>query len=90
MSRHRVTDLGAAVVQFFESHLPAQRGMSRHTIRSYRDAVVLLLQFIARRRGCGIEALDLADLDAASVEAFLRHLEVERNIRSGRARHTAG
>jgi integrase/recombinase XerD len=79
MSRQRVTALGASVVQFFETHLPAQRGMSRHTIRSYRDAVVMLLQFIAARRGCGIESLDLADLDAAVVEDFLRHLEVERH-----------
>lgn len=80
MSRQqrRVTDLGTAVVQFFETHLPAQRGMSRHTIRSYRDAVVMLLTFIARRRGCGIEMLDLVDLDAKVVEDFLRHLEVER------------
>ena len=45
MSRQRVTALGAAVVRFFENHLPAQRGMSRHTIRSYRDAVVMLLRF---------------------------------------------
>jgi hypothetical protein len=36
MSRAHVTDLGASVVQCFEKHLPAQRGMSRHTIRSYR------------------------------------------------------
>ena len=79
MSRPRLTDLGASVVQFFETHLPAQRGMSRHTIRSYRDAVVMLLQFIARRRGCGIEALDLVDLNVAAVEDFLRHLEVERH-----------
>lgn len=79
MSRRRVTDLGAAVVQFFESHLPAQRGLSRHTIRSYRDAIVMLLQFIAGRRRCGIEALDLPDLDAVAVEDFLRHLEVDRH-----------
>jgi integrase/recombinase XerD len=79
MSRARVTDLGAAVVQFFETHLPAQRGMSRHTIRSYRDSVVMLLQFIAGRRGCGIEALDLVDLDVSAVEDFLRHLEVDRH-----------
>jgi integrase/recombinase XerD len=79
MSRQRVTDLGASVVQFFETHLPAQRGMSPHTIRSYRDAVVMLLQFVARRRGCGIEALDLADIDVAAIEDFLRHLEVERH-----------
>jgi integrase/recombinase XerD len=78
MSRRRVTDLGAAVVQFFEAHLPTQRGMSRHTIRSYRDAIVMMLQFIAGRRGCGIEALDLGALDAVAVEDFLRHLEVDR------------
>lgn len=79
MSRARVTDLGAAVVQFFETHLPAQRGMSRHTVRSYRDTVVMLLRFIAGRRGCGIEALDLVDLDVSAVEDFLRHLEVDRH-----------
>jgi integrase/recombinase XerD len=78
VKRARVTALGAAVVQFFESYLPAQRGMSQHTIRSYRDAAVMLLQFLGRRRGCGIEMLDLDDLDIAAVEAFLRHLEAER------------
>lgn len=78
MKRSRVTPLGAAVVEFFESHLPAQRGMSRHTIRRYRDAVVMLLQFLGRHRGCGIEALDLDDLNVGAVEAFLNHLEAER------------
>lgn len=79
MSRQRVTALGAAVVRFFENHLPAQRGMSRHTIRSYRDAVVMLLRFLGQRRGCGIEVLDLDDVNATAVEDFLRHLEVERH-----------
>jgi site-specific recombinase XerD len=79
MNRRRVTDLGAAVVQFFESYLPTQRGMSRHTIRGYRDAIVMLLQFVARRHGGGIETLDLVDLDAEVVEEFLRYLEVERH-----------
>ena len=79
MNRRRVTDLGAAVVQFFESYLPTQRGMSRHTIRGYRDAIVMLLQFAARRHGGGIETLDLVDLDAEVVEEFLRYLEVERH-----------
>lgn len=78
MKRSRVTALGAAVVQFFESYLPAQRGMSRHTIRSYRDAIVMLLQFLGRSRNCGIELLDLDDLNIAAVEAFLSHLEAER------------
>lgn len=79
MSRQRVTALGAAVVRFFKNHLPAQRGMSRHTIRSYRDAVVMLLRFLGQRRGCGIEVLDLDDVNVTAVEDFLRHLEVERH-----------
>jgi integrase/recombinase XerD len=101
MTRQRVTNLGASIVHFFETHLPAQRGMSQHTIRSYRDAVVMLLQFMADRRGCGIETLDLEHIDSGVVEEFLRHLEVERrngiatrNVRLAAihtlARHLAG
>ena len=78
MSRRVVNDLGAAVVRFFEDHLPAQRGMSQHTIRSYRDAVVLLLRFTAKERARGIEALELADLTVERIERFLKHLEIER------------
>ena len=48
MSRSAQTALGRDLVQFFEDYLPAQRGLSPHTIRSYRDALVLLLQFAAR------------------------------------------
>lgn len=79
MRSERVTDLGEAVVEFFQTHLPAHRGMSRHTIRSYRDSVVMLLRFLGQRRGCGIERLELGDLGAAQVEDFLRHLETDRH-----------
>jgi integrase/recombinase XerD len=79
MSARRVTDLGAAVVRFFENHLPAQRGMSQHTIRGYRDAVVMLLRFMARECGGGIETLDLAVFTVDRIEQFLEHLETERH-----------
>jgi integrase/recombinase XerD len=78
VSRRAVTDLGAAVVRFFEEHLPSQRGMSQHTIRSYRDAVVLLLRFVAEEQGRGVETLALVNLDAERIERFLLHLETER------------
>lgn len=48
MKATHVTDLGKSIVRFFEDYLPVQRGMSPHTIRGYRDALVLLLQFAAR------------------------------------------
>ena len=38
MSRMTPTALGRHLVRFFEEYLPVQRGLSPHTIRSYRDA----------------------------------------------------
>jgi site-specific recombinase XerD len=79
MSRRRkITPLGASIVAFFEDYLPNQRGMSQHTMHSYRDAVVMLLRFVARECRRGIETLDLADLDASRIARFLLHLETER------------
>jgi len=48
MSRATQTALGRDLVQFFEDYLPAQRGLSPHTIRSYRDALV---KFYGEERG---------------------------------------
>jgi len=52
--------------------------MSIHTIRSYRDTVVLWLQFAARDTRRRLESLGVADLTAERVERFLMHLEAER------------
>ena len=48
MKQRQPTELGRGVVRFFQDYLPMLRGMSLHTIRSYRDALVLLLRFAAR------------------------------------------
>jgi hypothetical protein len=45
MKRARPNDLGLAVEKFFREYLPTLRGMSLHTIRSYRDALILFLRF---------------------------------------------
>jgi len=55
-------DLGRLVISFFEEYLPEQRGMSIHTIRSYRDTVVLWLQFAARDTRRRLESLGVAIL----------------------------
>jgi site-specific recombinase XerD len=78
MRRSAPTDLGRNLVRFFEDFLPAQRGLSPHTIRSYRDALVLLLQFVARDAQRGIEQLTIRDLSAERVTQFLRFLETDR------------
>jgi len=79
MTRSPATDLAQLVQRFFEDYLPAMRGMSTHTIRSYRDAIVLWLRFAARDAGRRIEALTLAELTAGRIERFLKSLERDRH-----------
>src|SRR5271163_3510943 len=78
MRRSGSTELGHALVSFFQEHLPEQRGLSQHSIRSYRDALVLWLQFIAKDTKRGVGKLELSDLTVAQAERFLTHLEKER------------
>lgn len=77
--RSASNDLAQLIQRFFEDYLPALRGMSTHTIRSYRDAIVLWLRFAARDAGRRIEALSLAELTAERIERFLKSLERERH-----------
>lgn len=79
MKTHQPTQLGHAVVRFFQEYLPSMRGMSPHTLRSYRDALVLLLRFVAHDVHLPIEALEIPDISADHVISFLHFLETERH-----------
>ena len=77
--------------QFFLERLLQQRNASAQTVASYRDTFRLLLQFAERQLHKPPERLELTDLDASFVLAFLNHLERERknSIRSRNARLAA-
>ena len=79
MKRARPSDLGLCVEKFFREYLPALRGMSQHTIRSYRDALVLFLRFVSGHSGQRLEDLDLTAFTAEHVRQFLTFLEAERH-----------
>jgi integrase/recombinase XerD len=70
--------LGTIVHDYFTNHLPHLRGMSPHTIHSYRDSLVLLLRFLSAHRNRPLAELELTDLAPPSILAFLSHLERER------------
>ena len=72
-------ELGKCLVRFFTNYLPIMRGLSPHSIRSYRDSIVLFLRFTADHTGRRIENLDLADLNAEHVRDFLAFLEKTRH-----------
>ncbi len=78
MSAARPNALARALRDFFADHLPRVRGVSPHTVHSYRDAFVLLLRFLAERRGRAVVELDLPDLTPDDILAFLDHLETDR------------
>jgi len=67
------------VESYFRDHLQKTRGSSANTIASYRDAIALFLRYAAQRRGVSIDRLQLSDLDAPTVVAFLQHLETQRH-----------
>lgn len=79
MSRKAPTALGRDLVTFFDDFLPAQRGLSPHTIRSYRDALVLFLRFTAQELRRTVDRLDVPDLTVDRVTRFLAALEAERS-----------
>ncbi len=71
--------LATLLQKFFGSHLPIDRGLSPHTIKSYRDSLVLLLRFIADKKNCPVSTLNLEDLGSDEIRSFLMFLEQKRN-----------
>ena len=74
-----MTALAPVLQAFFADRLITQRRASSHTIASYRDTFRLLLGYAATHTGKTPSALDIADLDAPLIAAFLDHLEHQRH-----------
>jgi integrase/recombinase XerD len=87
MKTARPNALARALRGFFADHLPRVRGMSSHTVCSYRDAFTILLRFLAAHRKRPVIRLDFDDLAPDHILAFLEHLEIER--RNGAATRNA-
>jgi integrase/recombinase XerD len=73
-----MSTLAPTLQAFFTDRLARQRQASPHTIAAYRDAIKLLLTFAAQQTGKPPSRLDIADLDAPLIGAFLNQLETGR------------
>jgi len=87
----RSITFAALVQQFFTEYLVTQRALSPRTIASYRDAMLLFLDFTQHRLGKMPTALNLNDITPDLILAFLDHLEQQRqnSVRSRNLRLTA-
>jgi len=73
-----MTALAPILQGFFTDKLIRQRRAGPNTLSAYRDTWRLLLQFASRTTATAPSGLDLAQIDAGLVTAFLTHLETAR------------
>jgi site-specific recombinase XerD len=70
--------LGHWIRRFLMEYAASERNLSPNTCASYRDMLVLLLPYAAKRKGVATDTLSVTDLSADLVRSFLAYLEQER------------
>ena len=80
-----MTALAPALQAFFTDRLALQRQASSHTVAAYRDALKMLVVYAAQRAGKAPSRLDIADLNAQAVGAFLTTWKTTAATASGPA-----
>jgi integrase/recombinase XerD len=83
MNPTRANGLGVALKGFFSDYLPKVRGLSPHTILSYRDSLKLFLLFVAQQKNISVSELRMEDMAVEEIIAFLDHLEEKRHNQTG-------
>ena len=72
------TLLGPWVRRFLLEYLVTERNLAYNTQCSYRDALILLIPFVADKRNKSVDRLTVLDLSADMVRLFLADLEQSR------------
>jgi site-specific recombinase XerC len=73
-----MTALAPHLSAFLREHLPRERAVSPHTVKTYANCFVLLVQFAADRLKRRPTDLQIEDLGTDMVMAFLDHVETGR------------
>ena len=68
------------LTKYFADYLPNQIAASDNTIHSYRDTFVQLLDFMHTTYAVSPERLAYSDFTSERIEAFLKHLEDDRQV----------
>lgn len=72
--------LGPWIRRFLLEHIVEERNLSHNTQQSYRDALAMLLPFVAAQAESPLDRLRVIDLSESRVRAFLTHLEQVRKV----------
>ena len=79
MNTQSSNTLARSLQEFFTNYIPRLRGLSPHTLHSYRDTLALLLRFLASHKEIELARLDLGDILPEDVIDFLCYLERTRH-----------
>ena len=74
--------LAGFIKRFFSHYLPVQKGLSVNTILAYRDAVKLLLCYVADTAKISVDKLTVEDITERRVLGFLDECEQKRGCSS--------
>jgi integrase/recombinase XerD len=77
--RMTTTDFARYLEAFFTEYLGAEMNVSKHTIRSYRDTFVHLIDYMDEVQGISVNKLTMKDFNRAVILAFLDWLEEKRS-----------
>lgn len=72
-------DFAKSVQNFFEDYIIKERGLSNHTMRSYRDTFILLLNYFQSVENITADKIELRHLTRKAIGGFLNWLETERH-----------
>jgi site-specific recombinase XerD len=73
--------------EFFSVYLPKTKGLSENTIRSYKHAFRLLLEYIRTKQGLFPEKVEFRHLEKGTAEAWLDWLCAERGCSAKTRNH---
>lgn len=73
------TDFAYHLTKFLSVYLVVHKNASANTLRSYRDAFKLLIEYCWTEKGISPEKLTLPKIDAGIITGFLNWLESERS-----------
>ena len=76
---NEITDLAKYLNRFFVEYLPLERGVSKHTIRSYSDTFTVWYEFFLSQKKIPANKVMLDHITRQNVLTFLNWLEKERN-----------
>tara|TARA_R110002050_G_scaffold276977_2_gene422439 strand:+ start:987 stop:2003 length:1017 start_codon:yes stop_codon:yes gene_type:complete len=72
------TDFARNLANFLSKYLPGERGMSKHTVWSYKFAFVLFILYLKQQKRVSANKIELRHLTKENIIGFLDWLESER------------